>query len=118
MTGSGSGTLYKQTTSGFTTPGTYSFSITGEGQGTITGSGQFVAGLGGAFTGGNLTFTDSQTSTSYSAVTGFLGAPLLSGRGAGALEGSNLAYYVVGPNQILMLGLNDQNLLMIPATKQ
>ena len=116
--GSGSGTLYKQTTSGFTTPGNYSFSITGEGQGTITGSGQFVAGSSGTFTGGNLTFTDAQTSTTYSSVTGFLATPLTSGRGQGALIGSNLAYYVVGPNQILMLGLNDQNLLMIPVTKQ
>jgi hypothetical protein len=116
--GSGSGTLYKQTTSGFTTPGNYSFSVTGEGQGTITGSGQFVAGSNGTFTGGNLTFTDAQNSQTYSTVTGFLSTPLTSGRGQAALEGSNLAYYVVGPNQILMLGLNDQNLLMIPATKQ
>jgi hypothetical protein len=92
--------------------------LTGEGQGTITGSGQFVAGASGAFTGGNLTFNDSQTSTSYSTVTGFLGAPLTSGRGQAALVGSNLAYYVVGPNQILMLGLNEQNLIYIPATKQ
>jgi hypothetical protein len=116
--GSGSGTLYAQTTSGFTTPGTYSFSITGEGQGTITGSGQFVAGSTGTFTGGTYTYTDAQTPQNYSAVTGFLAAPLTSGRGVAALEGSNLAYYVVGPNQILMLGLNDQNLLYIPATKQ
>jgi len=116
--GSGSGMLYKQTTSGFVTPGTYSFSLTGEGQGTISGSGQFVAGTGGTFTGGNMTFTDAQTSLSYPTVTGFLATPLTSGRGQAALVGSNLAYYVVGPNQILMLGLNDQNLLYIPATKQ
>lgn len=116
--GSGSGKFYKQTTSGFVTPGTYSFSVTGEGQGTITGSGQFVAGTGGTFTGGNLMLTDAQTSLSYPTVTGFLAAPMTSGRGQAALVGSNLAYYVVGPNQILMLGLNEQNLLYIPATKQ
>jgi hypothetical protein len=116
--GSGSGTLYKQTTSGFTTPGTYSFSVTGEGQGTITGSGQFVAASNGTFSGGNLTFTDSQTTQTYSTITGFLATPQSSGRGQAALEGSNLAYYVVGPNQILMLGLNQQNLLLIPAQKQ
>jgi len=116
--GSGSGDLYAQTTSGFTTPGTYSFSLTGEGQGTITGSGQFVAGASGTFTGGTYTYTDAQTPQNYSAVTGFLATPLTSGRGVAAIEGSNLAYYVVGPNQILMLGLNDQNLLYIPATKQ
>jgi len=116
--GSGSGTVYKQTTSGFTLPGTYSFSVTGEGQGTITGSGQFVAAANGTFSGGNFTFTDAQTSQTYSTVTGFLGTPQTSGRGEAALEGSNLAYYVVGPNQILMLGLNEQNLLMIPAQKQ
>jgi hypothetical protein len=116
--GSGSGTMYKQTPSGFTTPGTYSFSVTGEGQGTITGSGSFVAGANGTFTGGSFTFTDAQTSQTYSTVTGFLTTPETSGRGQAALVGSNLAYYVVGPNQILMLGLNDQNLLMIPATKQ
>lgn len=116
--GSGSGNLFKQTTSGFTPPGNYSFSVTGEGQGTITGSGQFVAGTNGTFTGGNLTLTDAQTSQTYATVTGFLTTPLTSGRGQAALVGSNLAYYVVGPNLILMLGLEEQNLLMIPATKQ
>lgn len=116
--GSGSGFLYQQTTSGFTTPGTYSFSVSGEGQGTVTGSGQVVAGTGGTFTGGNLTFTDAQTSQTYSTITGFLATPLQTGRGQAALEGTNLAYYVVGPNQIVMLGLNDQNLLLMTATKQ
>lgn len=116
--GSGSGTLYKQSASGFTLPGTYSFSVSGEGQGTITGSGQFVAGATGSFTSGNLTFTDAQTSQTYASVTGFLSPPQTSGRGQASLVGSNLAYYVVGPNQLIMLGLDERNLLLIPAQKQ
>lgn len=116
--GGGSGTLYKQVTSGFSPAGTYSFSVAGEGQGTVTGSGQFVAGTGGTFTSGTLNFTDAQTSQSYSSVTGFLYPPETGGRGQASLEGNNLAYYVIGPNQIQMIGLDERYLLTIPAKKQ
>lgn len=116
--GSGSGTLYSQVTAGFVTPGTYSFSLQGEGDGTISGSGQFVAGSAGAFAGGDLTFTDGQTATNYTSLAGYLAAPAAgTGRGFASLEGNNLAYYVVGPNQIQMMGLDARYLLTIPAQK-
>jgi len=116
--GNGSGTLYAQNTAGFTPAGTYSFSVTGEGQGTVTGSGQFVAGSSGVFTGGNLTYADAETSTTYSSVSGFIGAPETGGRGLANIEGHNLSYYVIGPNQIQMMGLDERALLTIPAQKQ
>lgn len=116
--GSGSGTLYPQVTSGFATAGTYSLSLKGEGDGAITGSGQLVAATGGAFSSGTLTLSDAQTSTTYSAVTGYLAAPATTtGRGFANLEGNNLAYYVIGPNQIQMMGLDARYLLTIPAQK-
>lgn len=115
--GSGSGTIYPQVTSGFVLPGSYSFSVTGEGDGVVTGSGQFVAGATGAFTGGNLTFMNGQTATTYSTVSGLLTAPATSGRGFANIAGNNLTYYVIGPNQIQMMGLDARYLLTIPAQK-
>jgi hypothetical protein len=116
--GSGSGTLYPQTATSFSPAGTYSFSVSGEGEGIVTGSGQFVAASSGTFTSGTLTYTDSQTSINYPAVTGFLNTPETGGRGLASLEGNNLAYYVISPNQIQMIGLDEHALLNIPATKQ
>ena len=115
--GTGSGTLYPQVTSGYTTAGTYSFSIKGEGDGVISGSGQVVAAASGAFTSGNLTFTNGSASQTYSTVTGLLGPTGAGGRGFANIEGNNLAYYVVGPSQIQMMGIDARYLLTIPATK-
>jgi hypothetical protein len=115
--GSGSGTLYPQVTSGFSPAGTYSFSLSGEGDGTISGSGQFVASASGAFTGGSLTLSDAQTSLTYPAVTGLLGPLAASGRGFANIQGNNLAYYVIGPKQIQLMGLDARYLLTIPAQK-
>ena len=115
--GTGSGTIYPQATAGYTAPGTYSFSLAGEGDGVISGSGQFVAAAGGGISSGNLTFTDAQSSISYPTVTGFLGPLSASGRGFANIEGNNLAYYVIGPNQIQMMGIDARFLLTIPAQK-
>ncbi len=115
--GTGSGKLYSQVTSGFTLPGTYSFSVSGEGDGVISGSGQFVAGASGAFASGTATVTDGSSSISYSPVAGLLTPPSTGGRGFANIAGNNLAYYVVGPNQIQMMGLDARYLLTIPAQK-
>lgn len=115
--GTGSGKLYSQVTAGFTLPGTYSFSVSGEGDGVISGSGQFVAASSGAFTSGTLTLNDAQTSISYPAVSGLLAPAATSGRGFANIAGNNLAYYVIGPNQIQMIGLDARYLLTIPAQK-
>lgn len=116
--GTGTGTLYPQVTSGFTAPGTYSFSLAGEGDGVISGSGEFTAAATGPFTAGNLTFTDAQTAQSYATIAGYLGTPETGGRGFANIEGNNLAYYVVGPNNIQMMGLDERILLNVPAQKQ
>ena len=115
--GTGSGTLYPQVTAGFTPAGTYSFSLKGEGDGTISGSGQVVVAASGAFTSGTVTLTDAQTSITYSTVSGLIGPTATSGRGFANIAGNNLAYYVIGPNQIQMLGLDERYLLTIPAQK-
>ena len=115
--GTGSGTLYPQVTAGYATAGTYSFSIKGEGDGVVSGSGQVVAAASGAFTSGNLTFTDGAASQTYSTVTGLLGPTGAGGRGFANIEGNNLAYYIVGPSQIQMMGIDERYLLTIPATK-
>jgi hypothetical protein len=117
--GSGSGKLYAQTTAGFTPAGAYTFSVTGEGDGAVSGSGQVVATTSGAFTGGTLTYTDTQSSRTYAPVTGILGpTAATSGRGFANVEGNNLAYYVVGPSQIQMMGIDARALLVLPTQKQ
>jgi hypothetical protein len=116
--GTGSGTLYPQTVSGFSAPGSYSFSLAGEGDGVISGSGEFTASATGPFSAGDLTFTDAQAAQSYSTIAGFLGSPGTGGRGFANIEGNNLAYYVIGPKQIQMLGLDERILLTVPAQKQ
>ncbi len=116
--GTGNGTLYPQSASSFTAPGSYSFSLAGEGDGVISGSGTFTAGATGAFTAGSLTFTDAQTAESYPAISGYLGTPEAGGRGFANIEGNNLAYYVIGSNNIQMMGLDERILLTVPAQKQ
>ena len=116
--GTGSGTLYAQVTSGFTPAGTYSFTVKGEGQGVVTGQGSFVAASTGTFSSGTLTYTDAATTATYSTITGFVYSPQSSGRGQASIQGNNLAYYVIGPKQILMINLDQRALLMIPAQKQ
>ena len=115
--GSGNGKLYPQVASGFSPAGTYSFSLAGEGDGTISGSGQVVVAASGSFTSGNVTLNDAQSSITYSTVSGLLGPVAASGRGFANIAGNNLAYYVIGPNQIQMLGLDERYLLTIPAQK-
>jgi hypothetical protein len=115
--GTGSGTLYPQTTSGFSPAGSYTYSVKGEGQGVVTGSGAFVAATSGTFSSGTLTYTDAATTAVYPSITGFLYAPQSTGRGQASLAGNNLAYYVIGPSQILMIGLDERALLLIPAQK-
>jgi hypothetical protein len=115
--GTGSGTLYPQVTAGFTPAGTYAFTAKGEGDGAITGSGTFVANAGGTFTSGNTSFTTNATTLTSTTATGFLYTPQAGGRGQGALQGNNLAYYVIGPKQIVAINLDSGSLLLIPATK-
>jgi len=116
--GDGSGTLYAQVTSGFTPIGAYAYTVKGEGQGTVTGSGQLVVGPGNTFATGMLSYMDAQTLMTYPTITGFLDTPEQGGRGQAALVGNNLAYYVVSPTQVLMIGLDERALLLITAMKQ
>jgi hypothetical protein len=116
--GDGSGVLYAQTTSGFSPMGNFAYTVKGEGQGTVTGSGQLVVGAGGTFSSGTLSYMDAQTLATYPTITGFLYTPENGGRGQASLEGNNLAYYVVSPSQVLMIGLDERALLLITALKQ
>ena len=116
--GNGSGVLYAQTTTGFSTAGTYSYTVKGEGQGTVTGSGQFVVGSANNFTSGTLSYMDGSTLMNYASTSGFLYTPQSTGRGLAAVAGYNLAYYVVGPSQILLIGLDERNLILLNALKQ
>jgi hypothetical protein len=115
--GTGSGTVYAQTTSGFSPAGNYTYSVKGEGQGVVTGSGAFVAATGGTFSSGNLTYTDAYTTATSASIAGFVYTPEPGGRGQASLAGHNLAYYVISPSQILMIGLDQRALILIPAQK-
>jgi hypothetical protein len=76
-----------------------------------------VAAASGAFTSGNLTLVNGSTSSSYSTVTGLLGPAASNGRGFANIEGNNLAYYVIGPNQVQFMGIDPQLLLTALAQK-
>jgi len=114
----GSGTLYPQVTSGFTPVGTYTYTLQGEGQGSVTGNGSLVVGTGNTISSGTLTYTDAATMTTYAAVTGFVYSPEVGGRGQAALEGKNLAYYVISPSQVVMIELDQRALVLMSASKQ
>ena len=116
--GTGSGTLYPQTATGFNPVGAYALTVKGEQQGTVTGSGQVVVGPGDTVTGGTLSYMDGPTLSNYSAVTGFVDPPDSGGRGFASLAGNDLGYYVISPTQVVMIGLDERALLVIPATKQ
>jgi hypothetical protein len=116
--GNGTGMLYPQVTAGFTPAGSYSFTMSGEEQGNLTGSGSFVAGAGGAFSSGSLTLNNGSAPISYATTTGFLYNPQSGGRGQASIEGNNLAYYVISPTQVAMVGLDDRALLQAMAQKQ
>jgi hypothetical protein len=116
--GNGSGTLYPQVTSGFTPVGAYAFTVKGEGQGTVTGSGNFVVAPGNTISAGTLAYTDGGVLMNYTATTGFIDTPQPSGRAQAALVGYNLAAYVVSPSQVLLIGLDEHNLILLTATKQ
>ena len=115
--GTGSGTLYPQVTSGFAPAGTYAYTVQGEGDGNITGNGSFVANAAGTFTSGSSTLTSNATTLTAATAVGFLYTPQTGGRGVGSLQGYDLAYYVIGPKQIVALGLDERAILLIPATK-
>ena len=116
--GDGSGVLYAQVTTGFSTAGNYAYTVKGEGQGTVTGSGPFVVGSASTFTSGTLSYTDEGTTMTYPTLTGFLDPPETGGRGQAAVAGYNLAYYIVSPTQILLIGLDERNLILLTALKQ
>ena len=115
--GTGSGTLYPQTVTTLNPVGTYSYTVKGEGQGTVTGSGTLTVGAGDTFSSGTLSYTDAQTTSTYSSVTGFLYPPVSGGRGQGSLVGNNLAYYVVSSSQVLAINLDQRALLLLTAQK-
>ena len=115
--GTGTGTLYAQG-SGFTSPGSYFYTLKGEGEGVVTGSGEFVVGAAQTLTSGTLNYTDGSNTMTYPTITGFLFAPDTDGRGQAALGGNDFSYYPVSSTQVLMVGLDDRNLLMATAQKQ
>lgn len=115
--GNGTGTLYAQA-SGFTVPGSYNYTLQGEGQGVITGSGQFVVNAAENITSGTMTFTDGSNTVNYASIGGILDSPDTNGRGLGVLNGNTFAYYPLGAKAILLVGLDDRDLLMATAQKQ
>jgi hypothetical protein len=115
--GTGTGTLYAQVTTGFAPAGTYNFTVGGEGNATVSGSGTVVVGSANTFTSGSLTYQDGVNLTNYTNPAGFLLTPKSNGRGQAALIGDNMSYYVIGPKQIELIGLDARALLVLPATK-
>lgn len=115
--GSGSGTLQPQATTGFSNLGTFSFNLTGEGEGTITGSGSFTSSAGGGLSGTE-SFADGILMSNNTPIAGVLGTAFDGGRGLATIGPNQFSYYVVSSNQIILAGLDESSLIHGTAQKQ
>ena len=113
---SGSGTLTPQTATNFATTGTYTYSLSGQGNNALTSTGGFTVAAG-TITSGTQTNTDGADVSSYSTLTGILEPVQTDGRGQAAIGGYTFGYYPVTANQIVLVGLDDRALLYGTATK-
>jgi hypothetical protein len=109
--GTGSGLIYAAPTTAFTTAGTYTFSLAGDGEGTLTATGGFVAPASGTFSSGTELYTDAGVPHNYTALSGFISTPLSNGRGQIVIGGNSFSYYATSASQISLVGLDDRSLL-------
>jgi hypothetical protein len=114
--GSGSGTLTPQTATSFATSGTYTYSLSGQGNNALTSTGGFTV-TAGTITAGTQTDTDGAVVSNYSSITGILEPVQADGRGQAAIGPYTFSYYPVTANQIVLIGLDDRALLYGTAQK-
>lgn len=117
--GTGTGTVQRQSTAGFSNVGKFDFKLSGQGEeGEVSASGSFTTAATGEITTGNEDFEDGIFSRTTDALTGQLGAQLGRGRGLAIIGLHKFSYYVVSPNQIILAGLDRSTSLFGTATAQ
>jgi hypothetical protein len=115
--GVGTGTLTPQSAgSTFTTNGTYTYSLAGQGQNALSSTGGFTV-ASGTITSGNQTNTDGVVVSNYPSITGILEPVQSTGRGQAAIGGYYFSYYPVTASQIILIGIDDRALLYGTAKK-
>jgi hypothetical protein len=115
--GTGTGTLTPATGSAFATSGSYTFALSGEGQGAVTSSGAFTV-AGNTVASGTQSYTDGGVSMDYASLSGILEPVQANGRGVAAIGGYTFGYYPVSTSSIVLAGTDDRVLLYGTATKQ
>jgi len=117
--GTGTGTVQRQSTSGFSNVGKFDFKLSGKGEeGEASASGSFTTSSTGEISTGTEEFEDGIFSRTTEALTGQLGTQLGRGRGVAIIGLHKFSYYVVSPNQIILAGLDRSTSLFGTATAQ
>ena len=115
--GTGTGTVQRQTTTGFSNVGKFDFKLSGQGEeGEASASGSFTTVATGEISTGSEEFEDGIFSRTTDALTGQLGSQLGRGRGIAIIGLNKFSYYVVSPNQIILAGLDRATSLSGTAT--
>jgi len=115
--GTGTGTVQRQTTTGFSNVGKFDFKLSGQGEeGEASASGSFTTAATGEISAGSEEFEDGIFSRTTDALTGQLGTQLGRGRGIAIIGLHKFSYYVVSPNQIILAGLDRSTSLSGTAT--
>lgn len=113
----GTGTVQRQTTTGFSNVGKFDFKLGGQGEeGEASASGSFTTVATGEISTGSEEFEDGIFSRTTDALTGQLGTQLGRGRGIAIIGLHKFSYYVVSPNQIILAGLDRATSLFGTAT--
>jgi hypothetical protein len=117
--GTGTGTVQRQSTSGFSNVGKFDFKLSGKGEeGEASASGSFTTLATGEIGAGSEEFEDGIFSHTTDALTGQLGTELGRGRGIAIIGLHKFSYYVVSKNQIILAGLDTSTSLVGTATAQ
>jgi len=106
----GSGGLSAITSAPAISNASYSFTLSGQGYGSASASGDFTTDALGNIASGMEAYTDANLNETVSNLSGFLGMPQ-NNRGYAQIGGNAFSYYIQGPNQLVLVGLDNRVLL-------
>ena len=117
--GTATGTIQRQSTSGFSNVGKFDYKLSGQGEdGEASASGSFVTAATGEISAGTEEFEDGIFSRTTDELSGQLGTELGRGRGIAIIGLHKFSYYVVSPKEIILAGLDSSTSLFGTATAQ
>ena len=117
--GTATGTVQRQSTSGFSNVGKFDFKLSGKGEeGEASAKGSFTTDVTGEISAGTEELEDGIFSRTTDGLTGQLGVQLGRGRGRAIIGLHKFSYYVISRNQIILAGLDSSISLFGTATAQ